>query len=560
MSLRFASSALCLFFALSCNTSRVDDSAQCQLGDPSCDPALTMPMPKPKPKPVGGSNKIRIGPKYPTGFDTRIDGSYGVQTDKDGNVILDPSGKISTTTPIIWVANSSEGTVSKIDTRKMMEVARYYTYPGGGADPSRTTVGLQGDVVVANRAASGGNKASAVRIAGDKANCVDRNGNGIIETSENTVPGQAATPIPWPSDKPNDAPDECILWMTPLAPNSYPRAAGYNAGFAEGDTMIYIGLYSSKQVVRLDQRTGKILKTIDVSPAMPYGLVLDKNGDVWVRGAEGSLAWIQTSKADAVQIFSGSLAPPCAYGIAADARGNIYTAGSTCVSRFDPVAKTWEKLDLRAQGASFMRGLAIDNKNQVWVADTSAGMFHLDASGPVMTYKGKTANISSNNVGAAVDFDNRPWIISQTNSMAYKVDPTDYSTQGIKVGSGPYTYSDMTGYQLRNAAAPTGVWRHTVTGCSGSNRTKWISLDWQASVGNGTELVIKVRSGYSKAEVEMAKWTQLAKVPSDMSPLSLDIPAAAGPVLQVEFSMRAAAVELTPILSAVTFGYDCIYG
>jgi len=519
-----------------------------------------MVMPKPKPKPTSGASKIRIGPKAPIGFDTRQEGSYGVQTDKDGNVILDPAGKIASTTPIIWVANSSEGTVSKIDTRKMMEVARYYTYPGGGADPSRTTVGLQGDVVVANRASSGGTKASAVRIAGDRSSCIDRNANGVIDTSENTMPGQAATPIPWPTDKVNDPPDECILWMTPLTPNSYPRAAGYNAGFAEGDTYIYIGLYSNRQVVRLDQRTGRILKTIDVSPAMPYGLVIDKNADVWVRGAEGSLARIQVSKADAVEILSGSLAPPCPYGIAADARGNIYTAGSTCVSRFDPIARTWEKLDLSPQGATFTRGLALDSKNQLWVADTSSGMLHVDASGPKMVFKGKTAKISSNNVGAAIDFDNTPWVISQANSMAYKVDPTDYSTKSIRVGTGPYTYSDMTGYQLRNAAAPTGVWRYTAQGCGGSNRTKWVNLDWQATVGNGTEVVIKLRSGFTKEELEAAKWTQVAKVPTDMGAVSLDIPAVTGPLLQVEFSMRAATPELTPILSGVTFSYDCIYG
>lgn len=542
--------------SLSCNPARVVEPDEC---DPSLTECGAPPAP-PKPKPGGGSSKLRIGPKAPIGFDTKQDGSYGVQTDKDGNVILDPAGKISTTTPVIWVANSQEGTVSKIDTRTMVEVARYYTYPGGGADPSRTTVGLQGDVVVANRAGSGGNKASAVRIAGDRASCIDRNLNGVIDTSENAVPGQAATPIPWPADKPNDPPDECILWMTPLAANSYPRAAGYNAGFAEGDTVIYVGLYSAKQLVRLDQRTGKILKTIDVSPAMPYGLVLDKNGDVWIRGADGSLAWVQVGKGDAVQIYNGALAPPCGYGIAADAKGNIYTAGSTCVSRFDPVAKTWEKLDLRSQGASFMRGLAVDSKNQVWVADTSSGMFHIDASGPAMVFKGKTATLSSNNVGAAIDFDNRPWIISQTNGSAYKIDPADYSTQMIKVGMGPYTYSDMTGYQLRNAAAPTGVWRYTAQGCGGSHRTKWVSLDFTAQVGMGTEIVIKLRSGYNKAEVDAASWVQVAKIPSDAGPLSLEIPAAKGPLLQVEFAMRAASTELTPVLSSVTFGYDCIYG
>jgi hypothetical protein len=545
-----------LLLAASCNPARIEPPVECAPEDPACGAPVT----RPKPRPTGPMAREKIGPKARTGFDIHEDGSYGVQTDKDGNIILDPGSRIANTAPIIWVANSNEGTVSKIDTRTMIEVARYYTYPGGGADPSRTTVGLQGDVVVANRASTGGSKASAVRIAGAKASCVDRNGNGRIDTSENTVAGQAATPMPWPTDKRADPPDECILWITDLAPNSYPRAAGYNAGFAEGDTVIYVGLYSTREVVRLDQNSGRILKTINVAPAMPYGLALDKNQDVWVRGAEGSLAWIQVGKGDAVKIFNGAKAPPCPCGIAADARGYIYTAGSTCISRFDPMAESWETLDLRGQGATFCRGLAVDSNNQIWIADTSTGMYHVDASGPMMLFKGKTTTLSSNNVGAAVDFDNRPWIISQANSTAYKVNPMDYSTEAIRVGSGPYTYSDMTGYQLRNAAAPTGVWRHTFPGCGGSQRTKWLTLEWELVAPHATEVVVKIRSGRTRDELEKAMWHQLGKVPSDSSPASLEIPAATGPLLQVEFSMRAANPTITPILSGVGVGYDCIFG
>ena len=137
MSRRLHLTTLSLGFlvSLSCNSARINEAPECAAGDTSCDGTT---ITKPQPKPMPGSSKIRIGPKAPIGFDTKQDGSYGVQTDKDGNVILDPAGKIATTTPVIWVANSSEGTVSKIDTRKMVEVARYYTYPGGGADPSRS--------------------------------------------------------------------------------------------------------------------------------------------------------------------------------------------------------------------------------------------------------------------------------------------------------------------------------------------------------------------------------------------------------------------------------------
>ncbi|MCA9709944.1 MAG: hypothetical protein KDK70_29160, partial [Myxococcales bacterium] len=77
---------------------------------------------------------------------------------------------------IIWIANSPEGTVSKIDTITGTELARYYTGPtNGNDDPSRTSVNLAGDVAVTNR--SGG----IAKFAAREDDCIDVNGNGTID-------------------------------------------------------------------------------------------------------------------------------------------------------------------------------------------------------------------------------------------------------------------------------------------------------------------------------------------------------------------------------------------
>ena len=73
-----SSLALGLLLTASCNSSRLADSTACQPGDTTCDETLVTP--KPKPKPPGPGMKLRIGPKAPVGFDTKQDGSYGVQT------------------------------------------------------------------------------------------------------------------------------------------------------------------------------------------------------------------------------------------------------------------------------------------------------------------------------------------------------------------------------------------------------------------------------------------------------------------------------------------------
>ena len=97
----------------------------------------------------------------------------------------------------IWIANSPEGTVSKVDTQSATEVARYRTGPGE-PDPSRTSVNLAGDVAVLNRA--GG----VAKIAAIEERCVDANGDGIIQTSTG------------PDDVLDWGADECVLWYQDL--------------------------------------------------------------------------------------------------------------------------------------------------------------------------------------------------------------------------------------------------------------------------------------------------------------------------------------------------------
>ena len=49
----------------------------------------------------------------------------------------------------IWVANSPEATVSKINTQTMEEEGRYLTRGDAFGNPSRTSVSLSGNVAVA---------------------------------------------------------------------------------------------------------------------------------------------------------------------------------------------------------------------------------------------------------------------------------------------------------------------------------------------------------------------------------------------------------------------------
>lgn len=533
---------------LSCNPELEGGGGNCPPGEscPGKDPG-------PGPSPTTPDKFEKVGPGTGSPFNPGADGSTGIKLDDKGNVVLDPGNLMGSMTPIIWVANSGEGTISKVDTRSLKEVARYYTFPGGGADPSRTSVSLGGDVVVANRARPDGHKASAVKIAGDKSGCVDRNKNGKIDTFEGA--GQVPAAFQW-ADGQKESPDECVLWLTNLSNGSsstLPRAVGFDAeisGEGMAGSMVYVGLHATKELVRLDAGTGAVLKRIPLGIA-PYGLVLDKGGNVWLLDTAGALARVEVRNGDRLTVWNGAKGPPCRYGITADSNGLIYTAGGSCISRFRPQTETWESLAV--PGASSLRGVAVDQNFGVWSAETSKGMVHVDGKGAAMVYK-SLVQVTGSNVGAAIDADGKPWVISQGQSMAHKIDPATYKAQPVNVGQGPYTYSDMTGFQLRNAGAPFGLYRRTFLGCGAD--TRWLTLNWQALVPQGAQVVVRYRIAASVADLAAAPWTQLASLPPDMPALPLAI-TGKGAVLQVEFAMRAADAKITPVLSSVDAGYRC---
>jgi cysteine-rich repeat protein len=467
-------------------------------------------------------------------FDPKGEGSYGVAFDDKKNIILDPTQSVAAKVKsIIWVANSGEGTVSKIDTETMTELGRYCTAPGCGGDPSRSTVSLSGDVVVANR---GGGSAVFISAGTDDISCNDRNGNGKIDTST------GSTAIPWPAGQAL-SPDECARWWVDFrgtyGSSPLPRAAGFDAEigtFGELSTFVYIGLFSAQKVLRINAKTGKIVKVIDV-PGRPYGLVLDKEGSVWVQG--GPLIKIDTKNDDKVTTYDGR----CMYGIAADGLGRIYTSGGGCVGRFDPKAESWTVV---TSGTS-AGGIAVDNKNHVWTGSSPLVEINADGEGP-MSVIGKA---DTGGWGVAIDKNNYPWVIPFRGNQAHRVDNkaggSPYGHKSVAVGEGAYTYSDMTGYQLINAASRGGIFRKTFqTPCTGGS---WDKVEIIVDTPDKTEIVVSVRTAADPGGLATAQFKRVATIPPDSNVIQLPADLPPGDYLGVEVAMNTKDLGKTPIMS-----------
>jgi len=371
-----------------------------------------------------------------------------------GDTETEPEGGRS----FIWIANSGVSTLSKVDTQTAVEVARYRTC-SSACDPSRTSVNLHGDAVVTNREPY---LLSVTKFAAAIDDCVDVNDNGMIETSKG------------PTDVLDWGQDECMLWHTKIntgfCVNEYGARATAWDGKEDPDTglggSVWVGTCGEKytssdppQVVyKLDGDSGEVVDQTDVDVSCCYGGVVDGNDGFWV--FDQSINSSSDQKIVRVDMNTLQVSEPVhlsgGYGITADQEGRVWVGGQyhchlpSYVSRYDPSDGSFE--DFEVTGASRLRGIAVGVKKSagyVWAADTDGTLYKIDQENMIVagTYE---IGIDIDMIGAAVDFEGYVWTVDYDTNAAYKFNPDTETAIKVPVGPNPYTYSDMTGMQLKN--------------------------------------------------------------------------------------------------------------
>ncbi len=375
-----------------------------------------------------------------TDADTDADGDGGSPADSGPSPSNGCPGQVQA---FIWIANTAEGTLSKVCTVNGEEVARYVTSPqGAGGDPSRTSVNLHGDMVVTNRSPSSG-LSSVTKFAGDISDCVDRNNNGQIDTSIG------------PTDVKDWEQDDCMLWNRPLGSTIEigARATAWD-GSEDPDNgkggHVWIGSLLPAQVFKLDGDTGAILERKGI-PFSAYGGAIDGKGGFWIVDmmctTTSTFGTCRIGRVDMETLETTPYTVRSGYGISVDKKGRVWTSGMNAVCRFDPNTDDEEERKKFVGVAGFNRGVAVDGDGSVWVANTDGSLIRVDEE-KVEVIKRLSVGVAEM-VGVAVDFDGNVWTVSQGANAAYKVDPNTYQIQTVPIGQGPYTYSDMTGMQLR---------------------------------------------------------------------------------------------------------------
>ena len=98
-------------------------------------------------------------------------------------------------------------------------------------------------------------------------------------------------------------------------------------------------------------------------------------------------------------------------------------------------------------------------------------------------------------VGIDLDADGNPWINNQSGGYAVQLDANDGTLKNhVKVGSGPYSYSDFTGYALRYITLSRAAYNTQLAGCGVSPElTQYNTINYTATVPPGTDLQFDVR-------------------------------------------------------------------
>ena len=474
----------------------------------------------------------KIGPDFGTPFD--IGSSKGIKKNKSGYIELD-IGKSNVDLNHIWIANSSEKTISKLNTKTGNEVGRYRVC----GSPSRTSVDLNGDVWVGCRSDGG-----VVKIINEKNKCIDKNNNGSIQTSQDTNNNkqiESNEMLPYQQD-------ECVKFIVYPDGATVARAAG-----VDKDNYAWMGFWNSKRLRRLHPLTGASTDMININ-CNPYGLVIDQKGIIWVSGRGcSSLVRVDPKTKAVTKVGNGKGSP---YGINVDMFGKIWIANTnTYTSRYDPITGAWNSVSHNKRS----RGVATSNDGHVYVA--------LDSTSTIAKINAVTltvvAHISLGGgrypVGIAVDYDGYVWAVNQSKGTASKVDMNKNKVIGeYKVGSGPYTYSDMTGYTLHNYTAPKGDFSHTFgySGWSGTVNeskitTKWEKIMIDVTLPPKSYIKVRYKVGNSLSKLKTAPWSKsFGPYPPAQMPLMLQN--ATGKFLKVEIFMQANDKKLSPIIKSLS--------
>lgn len=472
----------------------------------------------------------------------------------------------------LFVANDADpllgGTVSKFDSRTVRELARYPSVTCGSNragsrrpcdgqsgccslddwdryqarknhvmpepphqsvqlaanNPSRVVVDFLGYAYVANHAWGGQSSVTRIAPVADLAHCVDRNGNGDIDSSRD-VNSNGIIDVDCNGDGlPDDLDgvarkpcqngmgqeyfgldDECVLWTT----NTFrPKAVARPLALVDNDTTnpydlavdVWAGGAANGTFVRIDGQTGRCRDDVQLADDCwkrgtgPHGAVIDAAGIAWVAPlGQGRLCWFDARTPGPMR--AGVVRDPDwgaveGAGVTLDRDDDVWIGGG--VARYAPDRSGglptvgsgfWTRI--RGQGG---QGITADARSPgawfVWSCDGQGSVLQIPAASipparaDQIVVPGRWPKVHMPCAGVGVDAQHNVWGVDKAGVTRAVVDRLGAITQPNVYGA-PYgnnkcpagdscadpgadTDSDFTGYGFRNFTAPRGFYAYVV--------------------------------------------------------------------------------------------------
>lgn len=496
---------------------------------------------------------------YTTNADFDLGQLAGLEHDTVANQ-LQPN-TLSTTLPFIWVPNSNQGTVSKVDTVSGRELGRYRTCPSNlTGQPSRTTVDLYGNCWVANRQIG-----TVVKIGLlENGQYMDRNNNGKVETSrdingDGDITGSEL--LPWGSD-------ECVIWevvvipgregtfnpgqFTHVGPN--PNDQYFNDYWNPGprsvaidrDNNLWLGTFNTKMFYYIEGATGQILRSIDTSSVnhTAYGAVIDANGIVWSSG--GDKRHILRLN-PATGTFTRIDIPHYTYGLGLDKLGHLFVSGWQD-SKLTRININTGIIEWTKQGVYESRGIGSTDDGDIWIANSGPGtVTRFSNDGDIKA----TIPVGSQPTGVSIDRTGKVWAVNNGDEYIKRIDPATDTVDLPKrlIGTTHYGYSDMTGTVSRSTTTRIGTWN--VIHNTKQFDSQWGTISWADNLPPSTLAKVRVRSSNDRRN-----WSLWEEV-NNFDALRQTPP---GRYLNVEFTLQTFSDSAIPILYDLTVGAGSVCG
>ncbi|MBI5534201.1 MAG: hypothetical protein HY898_15870, partial [Deltaproteobacteria bacterium] len=449
------------------------------------------------------------------------------------NVVHVPSNQLQlgptpvSKTTLVWVDNYVPGWIVRIDSSTGKQTARFDSalqfingqatgarpskencnWANAGNCPGRVAVDTNGDVWIVNRAF--GAQGSLSKFSGNIGHCIDRNNNGVIDTSRDANNDGIVNP--------NDPAeyfgqnDECILTTIPVgAVGDCPRSVA-----VDKKGKIWVGTCCGGfKIYRFNPNEPVALEATIQMPSGSCMYSAASGGDYVFFSNRAAASTIRVN-IDTLQVQNA----PCGtetYGVVADPGGgwawlggysqayvrkaNFTTNPPTCTSYAAPAMVTAVTLDLQGN---------------VWAS--GYGNAQVYKYNPAGTLIGQYATGAANPHGLSVDFQGNIWSVHDGAPHLVKFSPAGANLGAFNIGSPaagydytPYLYSDYTGVQIDRIAPYTriGIWEGTYDG--GANAIPWSNVTWntepQGAVPTETTLKVSARAADTLSELATAPY------------------------------------------------------